>query len=540
MSSEFSLDVTRVQAALALWMAEEAHQGVFATDRKLNVVFWNRWMELHSGHPECDVIGRSIFDLYPAAATRAKEYFDDALEGRMTVISHGLHRFLIPLAPTRSDLGLAEMPQSSRVGPLIDQATVIGTVTVIEDVTDRLVSEGELRTQVEAQQLARAAAERALRANDDFLSTLSHEVRTPLSAVLGWSRILLSRKDIDRELLDRALHVIERNAAAQSKMMDDMLDMARIAAGKLRIEMASIDLPGLVHAAADVIMPIANAKQITVRTSLDPVAPRVLGDKDRLQQVIGNLLSNALKFTDAGGAIDVRLEAAGRFARIVVSDNGQGITKEFLPFIFERFRQNDASSSRRHGGLGLGLALVRELVELHGGTVAAASEGSSKGATFTIELPGLMPETLRSAPEHDASERRMPSLEGVRVLVVEDEPDAREVAVTALGDCGAQVTAVSSTSEAMAVILGASPDQLPHVVVSDIGMPKEDGYSLIRRIRALHPEQGGRIPALSVTGYASEEDVDRALEAGYQRQLSKPTDPASLASAIAELAKLRA
>jgi PAS domain S-box-containing protein len=520
-------------------MAEEAHQGVFATDKELKIVFWNRWMEIHSGHFERDVIGRSIFDLYPGAAARAKEYFDDALDGGVTVVSHGLHRFLIPLPPTRSDLGLAEMPQSSRVGPLVDRGTVIGTVTVIEDVTDRLVSEGELRTQVEAQQLARASAERALRAKDDFLATLSHEVRTPLSAVLGWSRILLSRKDIDRELLDRALHVIERNAAAQSKMMDDMLDMARIAAGKLRIEMAPIDLPGVVHAAADVVMPIAHSKQITVRTNLDPVAPRVLGDKDRLQQVIGNLLSNALKFTDTGGAIDVRLEAAGRSARIVISDNGQGITKEFLPFIFERFRQNDASSSRRHGGLGLGLALVRELVELHGGTVSAASEGPSRGATFTIELPGLMPDALRDDPRHDAAKRPMPSLEGVRVLVVEDEPDAREVALTALGDCGAEVTAVASTSEAMAVILGATPDQLPHVVVADIGMPKEDGYSLIRRIRSLRPERGGRIPALSVTGYASAEDADRALRAGYQRQMAKPTDPVTLASAIAELAKLR-
>jgi CheY-like chemotaxis protein len=246
-----------------------------------------------------------------------------------------------------------------------------------------------------------------------------------------------------------------------------------------------------------------------------------------------------LKFTDTGGAIDVRLEAAGRSARIVISDNGQGITKEFLPFIFERFRQNDASSSRRHGGLGLGLALVRELVELHGGTVSAASEGPSLGATFTIELPGLMPDALRDDPRLDAAKRPMPSLEGVRVLVVEDEPDAREVALTALGDCGAEVTAVASTSEAMAVILGATPDQLPHVVVADIGMPKEDGYSLIRRIRSLRPERGGRIPALSVTGYASAEDADRALRAGYQRQMAKPTDPVTLASAIAELAKLR-
>ena len=279
------------------------------------------------------------------------------------------------------------MPQSGRIGPLDDAGVLVGTVTIVEDVSDRLASESVLRKQIEAQQLARGMAENALRAKDEFLSTLSHEIRTPLNAVLGWARILIARGEIDRTLLDRALHVIERNATAQARMIDDMLDMARIAAGKLRLEMRPVDVVKVVLAAVDVVMPAAHAKRVTLRTNLDPRTPNVMGDQDRLQQVIWNLLSNALKFTEAGGSIEVRLALNGRFARIVVADTGHGISPEFLPHVFERFRQADASSSRRHGGLGVGLALVHDLIVLHGGSVLAQSEGEGKGATFTIDLP---------------------------------------------------------------------------------------------------------------------------------------------------------
>jgi len=539
MSSELSLELTNVQAAVTQWFTDETHQGFFATDTQFRIVAWNRWMEIHSGHPASEIVGRSLLDVYRDAMARGiKECYDNAIAGRVTIISHGLHRYILPLKPTHSDLTLAEMPQSGHIGPLSHDGSVIGTITIIEDVSDRLATEAELRKQIAALQLARATAENALRAKDDFLSTLSHEMRTPLNAVLGWARILLGREQIDRALLDRGLHVIERNGAAQAKMIDDMLDMARIVAGKLRLEMEPVDVVGVVLAAVDVVMPSANAKRITLRTRLDPRTPHVNGDQDRLQQMIWNLLSNALKFTEPGGSIEVRLDVAGPYARIVVSDTGQGISDEFLPYVFERFRQNDASSARRHGGLGLGLALVRELVQLHGGNVTAASEGIGKGATFTIDLPAIASSDRPDRLEIDGrSQDRTTSLIGVRVLVVEDESDARDLAVIALEHCGAQVTAVPSSSAAVSAIVSASPHALPHVLVSDIGMPTENGYDFIQRVRALHPERGGRIPAVTVTGYATPEDVDRALAAGYQRHVAKPMDPFALVTVVAELAR---
>jgi signal transduction histidine kinase len=538
MAAEPPLDMTMLQGSLVRWMTDETRQGIFATDTTFTVVLWNRWMEIHTRRAAADVLGRPLFDLYPGAAG-VREYYEGALEGRITVVSHGLHRFVLPMPPSNPDLAYEQMPQSGHIGPLMEAGVVVGTVTIVEDVSDRPASEVELRKQIDAQKLARATAENALRAKDDFLSTLSHEIRTPLNAVLGWARILLARDDVDAELLGRALHVIERNAAAQSKMIDDMLDMARIVAGKLRLEMQPVDLFSVMLAALDIVMPSATARQIEVRTSLNPKTPRVLGDQDRLQQIIWNLLSNACKFTDPGGAVEVRLEAAGKIARIVVRDTGQGISPAFLPHVFERFRQNDASSARRHGGLGLGLSLVRELVELHGGTVRAASEGEGKGATFTIDLPTvLMPEIRRHHLDAAPFDRdSAPSLAGVRVLVVEDESDARDLTAATLQYCGAEVTAVSSSADAISALLKMGGGDLPHVLVSDIGMPREDGYDLIRQVRALAPDRGGRIPAMTVTGYATPEDVNRVLSAGYQLHVPKPMDPAALIQAVADLAQ---
>ena len=537
MGVETSPDLARLHASVVRCVTEDTHQGFFVTDLQLRVVLWNRWMEIHSGRSASDVLGQSLLDLYPEVGEREiKDYYQSALEGRITILSHGLHRFLLALPPTNAEAGIAHMPQSGRIGPLTDGGVLVGTVTTIEDVSDRIASESALRKQIDAQRLARAIAENALRAKDEFLSTLSHEIRTPLNAVLGWARILLGRDEIDRHLLERALRVIERNATAQARMIDDMLDMARITAGKLRLDMRPVDVVKVLLAAVDVVMPSAHARRITLRTNLDPRMPSVLGDQDRLQQVIWNLLSNALKFTDPGGTIEVRLGLNGRFARIVVSDTGHGISPDFLPHVFERFRQADHSSSRRHGGLGVGLALVHDLIELHGGSVRAQSEGEGKGATFTIDLPTLSSRDVDDRVEGDG-QQVFASLADVRVLLIDDEIDARDLSQAVLEQCGARVQAVSSGTEALAVLAEAPPSLLPHVIVSDLGMPTEDGYHLIRRIRALDAELG-RIPAVAVTGYATSEDVERALDAGFQLHISKPMDPAAFVAAVAELARI--
>ena len=537
MAPNLSLDAARLDAALAHWLSHETQRGVFVTDSQFRLVLWNQWMEIHSGRISSDVIGTALFELYPEAATRGiRECYEGAIEGAVTILSHAFHRYLLALPPTNAELGAAEMPQSAHIGPLSVDGTVIGTVTVIDDVSDRLATEGALRRQIEAQRRARATAEQALHAKDEFLSTLSHEMRTPLNAVLGWARILLDRQTLDHALVQRALQVIERNASAQAKMIDDMLDMARIVSGKLRLEMKTVDFVSVVLAAVDVIMPSADARKIGVRTHLDPKTPLIVGDPDRLQQVIVNLLSNAVKFTEVGGSIDVRLDMSDAEACLVVKDTGRGIEPAFLPHVFERFRQGDASSTRRHGGLGLGLALVRDLVELHGGSVSAQSAGEGNGATFTVRLP-TMAVTSVGAEGVRAAGPGPRALAEIRVLLIEDEPDSRDLARAALTRFGAQVAAVSSSAEAVNAILSASPDTLPHVVVSDIGMPVEDGYVFIQQLRALAPERGGRIPAVTVTGYSTPGDVDRALAAGYQLHLSKPVDPLALIEAVAKLSR---
>jgi signal transduction histidine kinase/ActR/RegA family two-component response regulator len=430
------------------------------------------------------------------------------------------------------------MPQHSQIGPLSDGKEIIGTVTTLDDVSDRLAREGALRKQIEVQQMARITAENALRAKDEFLSTVSHELRNPLNAVLGWTRILLERTDIDADMLARALQVIDRNAAAQVRMIDDLLDVARIASGKLRLEMQPVDLLAIALAAADVMAPTSKTKKIDLRTSLDPTTPRVLGDPQRLQQIIWNLLSNAVKFTDAGGVIELRVSPAGKSARVSVRDTGQGISPEFLPYVFERFRQSDSSSARRYGGLGLGLALVRELVELHGGAVSAQSAGEHHGATFTIDFPTVMsPEVWPNYRETtDPALAEAPSLAAVRVLVVEDELDSRELLAEILRKSGAEVHAVRSCLEALAVVRGSAASNRPHVILSNLGMPGADGYDLIRTLRALPPEEGGRIPAVAVTGYANQGDRQRALTAGYQSHVAKPIDANAVVIAVSRAA----
>jgi signal transduction histidine kinase/CheY-like chemotaxis protein len=522
-----------IHGALTRWFSELTHEGLFATDTALRVVVWSRWMEIHTRRPASEVLGRPLLELYPDLASRGidRRYFEAVTDGRVSTLSHGLHGYVLSLPQTHGDLGLLEMPQSGRIAPLMDGDVIVGTVTVIENVSERLSSESELRKQIDAQKVARAAAENALREKDEFLSTLSHELRTPLNAVLGWARILLARKENKPEVITRALEVIERNAAAQAAMIDDILDVARVVAGKLRLDMLPTDLTPVVMAAVDVVTPSATAKRINVSTSIDRATPQVLADPGRLQQILWNLLSNAVKFSGPGGTIDITLGRHESGARLVVKDTGQGIAPEFLPYVFDRFRQSDASSARRQGGLGLGLALARDLVHLHGGTIRAESAGLQRGASFVIDLPALSPAVAMSRSDiADRDDVDMPSLSGVLALVVDDEADSRELLVAALARYGADVVSASSCDEALARL--ASVGETPiDVLVSDIGMPQLDGYELMRRVRALEHD-GRRIPAVAVTGYATESDRERVLAAGYNTHVAKPIRPVTVATAV--------
>jgi PAS domain S-box-containing protein len=380
----------------------------------------------------------------------------------------------------------------------------------------------------------------ANRLKDDFLSTISHELRTPLNAILGWVGLLRGKKGSDPAALGRGLDVIERNALAQVRLIEDVLDVSRIVSGKLMLKLHKTDLGELVEKAIAGVASSAESKGVTLEVDLEP-STHLYADGERLRQVAGNLLSNAVKFTPAGGTVRVSLKAREDAVVFSVQDTGQGFAPEFLPFMFDRFRQADSSPTRRHGGLGLGLAITRHLVELHGGTIVAKSEGSEHGATFTVELPlrGASrtasepppPPQVEPVPE---SERLNASLRGLSILVCDDEPDARELLANVLGERGASVATVSSASEAFDFVSRTPPD----VLVSDIGMPGEDGYSLIQRIRALPRERGSQTPALALTAFARSDDSRRAIEAGYQMHLAKPARASDVIGAVGALAAI--
>jgi signal transduction histidine kinase/CheY-like chemotaxis protein len=383
--------------------------------------------------------------------------------------------------------------------------------------------------------------EQANQAKDEFLATVSHELRTPLNAMMGWATILRSG-GLDEPTTAHALEVVERNARSQSQLIEDLLDVSRIISGKLRLDALPVSLAQVVRAAVDVVRPAADAKDVRLEVVLDALAGPVLGDPDRLQQVVWNLLSNAVKFTPAGGRAQIRLRPVNSHVEIVVSDNGQGISSEFLPFVFDRFRQADGSLARRHGGMGLGLAIVRHLVELHGGTVSAFSAGRDKGSTFTVKLPLMTARhagTLVTASGRRQAKSRgdtlidsAPTLEGLNLLVVEDEPDARELLTTIFQGCKAEVRDVASTHEAMKLLGEWTPD----VLISDIQMPGEDGYSLIRKVREREVSSGTRLPAVVLTAHARVDDRVRALSAGFDAHISKPVEPAELIMVVASLA----
>jgi PAS domain S-box-containing protein len=530
--SERTIAVPDVLAAATLrWFSDLSIQGLVTTDAGLIVRGWNRFMEDLTGHAAADVIGRGLLDVVPDLRERRMDaHFRAALAGEARVLAHRFHRYLIP-----GRAGTPEPAQSARITPLEADGAIVGTLTVIDDVSERVASERELRSRIEAAETARAIAEDAVRVKDEFLATLSHEIRTPLNAVLGWTKILLGRQ-VDPAMLARALQVIDRNAAAQTRLIDDMLDMARIMSGKLRLEMQPVDLAVIALSAIDVVAPTATAKGITLLTNIATDQPWMMGDADRLQQIIWNLLSNAVKFTESGGTVTLGISRIDHVLTLRVEDTGGGIDPAFLPQMFERFRQADASASRRYGGLGLGLSLVRTLTELHGGSVSASSV-VGRGSVFTVTFPGRteLTEAEAATPSEDEFVR---ALSGLRVVLVEDQPDAREIMAATLQQFGIEVTTAGTSREALEAIDAAVASRcLPDVVISDIGLPGEDGYRLIEHLSARPPSLGGAIPVIAVTAYGRPQDKRRALAAGFRLHLTKPIEPMALASALVSVTR---
>ena len=506
-----------VEARLT-FVADRVPVFIAQLDEQERYVFVNRPYAGHYGRRPGDIIGRQLREVvgeltYTQLRPRIERVFADGRDA-IWETADGAKYFQFRATIARDDNGRTH-------GMLI-----VGT-----DITKRKLMEVELER-------AKRDAEAASRAKEDFLAVVSHELRTPLSAVYGWARMLRSGQ-LQGDAAERALDVIVRNADAQAQLIDDLLDVSRIIAGKMRLDVRPVDLEPVILAAIDAVRPAAESKEIRLEYVLDPRAVGVTGDPDRLQQVVWNLLINAVKFTSKRGRVQVFLQRIDSHLEIIVSDTGQGISKEQLPHLFERFHQADSTSTRAHTGLGLGLALVRHLVELHGGRVTAQSPGEGQGATFTVELPVAIAhrEKERQARVHPTARAAVlgaagRSLRGLRVLVVDDDRDSLDLVHTILARLGAEARECVTASEGLKVV----QEWRPHVLISDIEMPGEDGYTFIRKVRALDFTNGGKTPALALTAYGRVEDRLRTLSAGYNMHAPKPVDPAELGVIVASLA----
>jgi PAS domain S-box-containing protein len=539
-SLDYTVTLERV-ARLAVPMVAES-----AAVYRLEASGVIRLIALAAKDPAWEEMGRELDGLLPLRIEQQDRTLPRVvLTGRAEMLPDLSDALRETWSPTsRAEVLVRQLAiRSYMVVPLVVRGSVIGAIALTSSASGRrfesddLALAGELARRaglaVENAQLYRDAQD-ANRLKDEFLATVSHELRTPLTAILGWLHLLRTGRPAQ---VARAIDTIERNALAQARIVDDVLDVSRIITGKLRLEIEPVNLADVLRSAVDTVRPAAEAKEIALITTLHPAAAETAGDSARLQQIAWNLLSNAIKFTPHGGRIEVRLEREGSDARVRVSDTGQGIRPDFLPHVFERFRQGDSSSTRTHGGLGLGLAIVRHLVELHGGSVTAESGGEGCGATFTITLP-LIRASASATPDPSAATSVGGSLrlEGVRVLVVDDDADARDFTSALLEQHGAQVTSSPSARAARDLLEHTTPD----VLVSDIGMPGEDGFALIGEVRALGAIRGFWIPAIALTAYAQAEDRNQALSAGYQVHLAKPVDPAALIASVAELVAIAA
>lgn len=531
--AEFVLaqDITeRKRAETALRISEDryrdlvdnSHELICTHDLDGKVLSVNPWAARVLGYPRERLIGMNIRDgLLP----EYRAEFDKYLRAMKT---EGAARGVMKVRTATGETRLWEYYNTLRTDG-VETPIVRG---MAHDVTER-------REALKREKEARLEAEAANRVKDEFLSTLSHELRTPLTAIVGWSDLLL-HDEVAPHKQREAIATIARNANSQGQLINDLLEVSRIITGKLRLEFAACELETIIQAAVEAVRPTAEAKGVRLQILFEPDTGPVLGDRERLQQIVWNLLSNGVKFTRQNGLVQIKLQRVESQVEVVVTDSGVGINPEFLPHVFERFRQADGSTTRNYGGLGLGLAIVRHLVELHGGTVAAESAGANKGAVFTVRFPAMvesigqqfqLTELVTNTVAVAESRNRPQRLSGLRVLVVDDEFDARALVTTMLEGSGAQVLAVSSAAEALDSMESWKPD----VLIADIGMPVEDGYGLIRKVRALPHEVGGKTPAVALTAYARSDDRKRALAEGYQVHLAKPVDRIELATVIGRL-----
>ncbi|MBD1845542.1 PAS domain-containing protein [Cyanobacteria bacterium FACHB-63] len=516
--AEESLRQSEERLRLALLVGQS---GIWDWDIANNHITWSEQIyQFHGLAPE--TFSGKVEDfaelIHPEDQAKVSEAIQQALKDRS-----GYEIELRAVHPTGEIRWL-----STKGGVIFDQqGSPVRMLGATIDITERKAIEVEREQLLRREQIAREQAEAANRIKDEFLAVLSHELRTPLNPILGWTRLLRTRP-FEPQAADRALETIERNAKLQAQLIEDLLDVSRILQGKLRLNSFPVNLVTTIGAALETVRLSAEAKGIQVQTILNSKVGQVNGDVNRLQQVVWNLLSNAIKFTPSGGQIEVRLMQVEACAQIQVSDNGQGIRPDFLPYVFEYFRQADSSTTRRFGGLGLGLAIVRHLVELHGGTVQAESPGEGLGAIFTVQLPLMSTQSLQ---DEEIQPLKSDNLDGIQILVVDDDTDTREFVAFVLEQAGARVIITASATEALATFMQSQPNLL----LSDIGMPDTDGYMLIRQIRSLPPEQGGSIPAIALTAFAGEINQQQALAAGFQKHLSKPIEPEGLISAIASL-----
>lgn len=529
------LDVTERKMAEQRFRltVEASPNSVFLVNCQGRIVLANSRVKTMFGYEPQELIDQSIEILVPGRFRAQHSAYREGFHGSPQARPMGAGRDLFAL---RKDGG--EFPVEIGLSPTESEEGMLVLATIV-DITARKNAEQERTESLEAERAARNEAEKANRLKDMFLATVSHELRTPLNAILGWSQ-LLSRSGLRGEA-EQAASIIERNAKVQARLIEDLLDMSRIISGKIRLEMQTVELPIVVNSAVEAVMPAAQVKNIEIERDIEAAAGPVRGDPSRLQQVVWNLLTNAIKFTPKGGKTGISLKRVDSMVEIIVTDSGIGISREFLPFIFERFRQADSSISRQHAGLGLGLSIVKNLVELHGGTVHAESEGENRGTTITVRLPIASAEGDTAEAVERASEVRPlqsgsvalgpQAFSGLKVLVVDDDPDACVLAQRVLEDCGALVSVAYAADEALNRLESIGPD----LIISDISMPGKDGYQFIRDVRLKEAGKPVRTPAAALTALTRPEDRARAVLSGYQAHISKPLTAAELIAVVASL-----